>query len=93
MGKKQAVLDRIEDGQWAVLLAGKEEEEIILPVSKMPGGASEGDWFTLTFVGDTVSSVVSDNEAGIQAKENISRKMEALKKKKGSRFKTKRREQ
>ncbi|WP_161524620.1 DUF3006 domain-containing protein [Alteribacter lacisalsi] len=92
MGKKHAVLDRIEDGQWAVLLVGTEEKEVILPVSKMPGGAGEGDWFTVTLVGDTVSSVTRDEQASAQAREEISSKMETLKKRKGSRFKTKREE-
>ncbi|WP_026690827.1 DUF3006 domain-containing protein [Alteribacter aurantiacus] len=87
MGKKQAVLDRIEDGQWAVLLVGEEEREVILPVQKIPPKSKEGDWFIVTLVEDTISSVVLDEEKTKTMKTSIQSKMDLLKKKKGSKFK------
>ncbi|WP_096436632.1 DUF3006 domain-containing protein [Alteribacter populi] len=63
MGIKQAVLDRIEDGQWAVLLVEEGKKEVLLPVQKMPHNSKEGDWFQVTFVEETVSSVVFDDVA------------------------------
>ncbi|MBM7096261.1 MULTISPECIES: DUF3006 domain-containing protein [Alteribacter] len=87
MGKKQAVLDRIEDGQWAVLLVGEEEKEVILPIQKVPPKSKEGDWFIVTFVEDTVSSVVLDEEKTTSMQSSIQSKLQQLKKKKQSRYK------
>lgn len=40
----QAVVDRIVDGAYAVLLVGEEEKEITVPAANLPPGAGEGSW-------------------------------------------------
>ncbi len=39
-----AVVDRIEDGEHAVLLVGPEEIELVLDLARLPEGTVEGDW-------------------------------------------------
>jgi hypothetical protein len=43
-----AVVDRISDGI-AVLLFGKEEYQVTLPVVLLPEGTREGDWLDVEF--------------------------------------------
>ena len=43
-----AVVDRISDGI-AVLLFGKEENQVNLPVEFLPEGTREGDWLDVEF--------------------------------------------
>lgn len=40
----KAVVDRIVDGQTAVLLVGDDEREMPVPVATLPAGAGEGSW-------------------------------------------------
>jgi hypothetical protein len=40
----RAVVDRIVDGETAVLLLGPAEEEVLLPAASLPPGATEGSW-------------------------------------------------
>jgi len=51
-----AVIDRIEDGQRAVLLVGPDEVELLLDVALLPAGAVEGDWLRLSFTVDAERS-------------------------------------
>jgi len=46
------VLDRIVDGQRAVLLVGPDEVELVIDLASLPEGAAEGDWFRLTLSAD-----------------------------------------
>ena len=43
-----AVIDRISDGT-AVLLIGKEETQVSVPLSELPEGAGEGTWLDVSF--------------------------------------------
>jgi len=43
-----AVIDRISDGT-AVLLIGKEETQVSVPLSELPEGAGEGTWLDISF--------------------------------------------
>ena len=44
-----AVIDRIEDGDIAVLLIGKDEEtQVDMPLSLLPEGAADGDHLRVT---------------------------------------------
>lgn len=40
----KAVIDRIEDGKFAVLLIGAKQEERVVPVDQLPAGSGEGCW-------------------------------------------------
>lgn len=43
------VLDRIEDGNNAVILIEDIEQEVIMPVGNLPDGSKEGVWFSIEF--------------------------------------------
>ncbi len=43
----RAVIDRIVDGDTAVLLVGPTEDPLHVPMEALPEGASEGDWLVL----------------------------------------------
>jgi hypothetical protein len=47
-----AVVDRIEDGQRAVLLVGEDEVEVHVDVSLLPEGTREGDWLRIGLTPD-----------------------------------------
>ncbi|ERN52811.1 DUF3006 domain-containing protein [Alkalihalophilus marmarensis] len=86
--EKKAVLDRIVDGEHAVLLVGDKEEEKIISVSQLPKEAREGAWLKITLTeSNEVSVVVLDVDETNIARSRISSKMELLKKRKGSKFK------
>lgn len=47
-----AVVDRIEDGRYAVLLIGPDEVELVVDAILLPEGTGEGDWLRVGFVRD-----------------------------------------
>jgi len=53
--RTRAVVDRIEDGGTAVLLAGEEEQKVELPASLLPEGAEEGSHLSVTVALDEAS--------------------------------------
>jgi hypothetical protein len=53
--RTNAVVDRIEDGGTAVLLAGEEELKIDLPASLLPEGAESGSHLVITLALDEAS--------------------------------------
>lgn len=67
----RVVVDRIE-GNKAVLLVGSEEALLIVSVSELPEGATEGTIMTLRFE--------IDEQATQRTKEQIAKRIEALKK-------------
>ncbi len=42
-----AVVDRIEDGTYAVLHVGPDEVELVVDVALLPEGTVEGDWLRI----------------------------------------------
>ena len=56
-GVKQlrAEIDRIEDGDVAVLMVGDGQTEVDVPVSLLPEGAAEGDHLRISITLDTES--------------------------------------
>lgn len=68
-----AVIDRIEDGEMAVVYLGEtEENQIDLPLAFLPDGAEEGDHLRIT--------ITLDKESRGQAEERIQKLQEELKK-------------
>lgn len=53
----KAVIDRIEDGEHAVLLIGDEEEERILPIGQLPFGAKEGTWLNVFYMNNQIEKI------------------------------------
>ncbi|MCP8615934.1 DUF3006 domain-containing protein [Salirhabdus salicampi] len=85
---KKAVVDRIVDGKHAVLLVGQKEKEIIIDAVRLPEKAIEGTWVTIKQKGEDVEVIsINDNET-VETKQRIENKMDLLRQKKGSRFKT-----
>jgi hypothetical protein len=57
-----AVIDRIEDGDVAVLLAGDDEKtKIDFPVSLLPAGAQDGDHLRITISRDEKSRAAAED--------------------------------
>lgn len=73
-----AVLDRIVDGQFATLMVGPTETEIIVNVGLLPEGAREGDWFQIGFSVDPETTdmrrgAAEDALGGIRERQGDSR--------------------
>ena len=47
IGPDRAVVDRIVDGETAVLLVGPQQAELHVPVDHLPEGATDGTWIIL----------------------------------------------
>lgn len=76
--EQQAVIDRIEDGEHAVLLVGEAETEFIIPAVQLPDGAGEGKWLRVRIEGGTVTEIVVDEETTGAARTRIGTKLVAL---------------
>lgn len=57
------VLDRIVDGQRAVLLVGPDEVELVVDHASLPEGAAEGDWFRLALIADVELTAARRSDA------------------------------
>lgn len=84
--RRRAVIDRIEDGQWAVLLVGRTQTEMHIPVEELPEGAREGTWLRVRTRDNTVTDIVVDMEETERGARRIRSKMDALRQR-GRRFK------
>ena len=77
----KAVIDRIVDGDHAVLLIGDDEVERIIPVSQLPDGASPGSWLSVEIEDDDhITSITVDHEETGRAQARIADKMNKLRK-------------
>ncbi|HEX8176576.1 MAG TPA: DUF3006 domain-containing protein [Pyrinomonadaceae bacterium] len=73
----RAVIDRIEDGDLAVLLIGEDgKTQIDVPVSLLPEGASDGDHLRI--------SISLDRRSRADAEERIKRLQDELRKQGGT---------
>ncbi|GAF65594.1 hypothetical protein BTS2_2492 [Bacillus sp. TS-2] len=87
--EKKAILDRIEDGQVAVLLIDSHEEEWNVSASLLPKGSQEGASLLVTIENQQVIHIQLDEASQYIAKERITKKMSQLKKQTKSKFKKK----
>jgi hypothetical protein len=78
--KTKAVIDRIE-GDKVVILAGSEQDRLIILKSMLPTGAKEGDWLKAEIKDDHVFSVELDQDETVSAKKRIAEKLDKLRKK------------
>jgi hypothetical protein len=65
----RAVVDRVEDGGTAVLLAGEEEHKVELPASLLPEGAESGSHLSITLsLDEAARKEAEDRVRGLQEK-------------------------
>ncbi len=76
--EEQAVLDRVVDGEHAVLLVGPRERELIVPAAELPVETRPGSWLRVTTADDGRVTIVADAEATERATGRIRDKMERL---------------
>lgn len=84
----EAVLDRIVDNEYAVLLLGETEEERIIPLMQMPDGAKEGLKYKLTFSLNEIVKIEAISEESMKS-EALNDKLTMLRNRKQTRFKRK----
>ena len=82
----KAVIDRIVDGQHAVLLVGDDEREIVIPFHLLPSGAKEGDWVKIISDGGEITNIEIDQEESEKVRARVRSKLEQLRKKKRSNY-------
>ncbi len=74
-----AVLDRIVDGEHAVLIVGDPpEREVVVPADELPAEVRDGGWLRVELEGDRLHSATVDETATEEARERIREKLEAL---------------
>jgi hypothetical protein len=83
---RKAVIDRVEDGKWAVLLVGRDELEKIIHVDQLPQGARAGLWLKVRLEEDRVSDIEMDEAETRAAQARVSSKLEMLRQR-GAHFK------
>lgn len=84
----KGMLDRIEDGRYAVILIDEEKREVILPADCLPEGSEIHSWFDIELDGEEVKSISRNVEAEAAKEQRVDALMEKLRaKKRGSRFK------
>ncbi|HHY21971.1 MAG TPA: DUF3006 family protein [Bacilli bacterium] len=82
----EAVLDRIVDKKYAVLLVGEAEEERVVPLSQLPQGAEEGMRYKLTMIEGEMIAIENIDE-DVEQSEALKEKLTLLRKRKKSQFK------
>ncbi len=74
---KKAVLENITEEK-AVLLAGEEEEELIIDLSLLPKNVRVGDWLNLRFDNGKLTNIIIDETETKRVRERIEEKMNKL---------------
>ena len=80
---EKAVIDRIVDGQYAVLLVGLEEREITLPANQVPKEAAPGTWLQVEVYDDVITHITVDLEETETTQRRIRGKMVLLRQRGG----------
>ena len=79
-----AVVDRIEDGDVAVLSLRDGKQTLDLPLSRLPEGIRDGDHLRLTFDGEpsekTLKRAAKDRQSRADAEERVRKLQERLEK-------------
>ncbi|HHW72444.1 MAG TPA: DUF3006 domain-containing protein [Firmicutes bacterium] len=76
--RQRAVIDRIVDGIFAVLLLEEGREQITVPVDKLPEGSAEGHWLLVRFAGGELIEAELDSAKTEEMRERIRRKRALL---------------
>jgi hypothetical protein len=81
--RRKAVIDRIEEGKWAVLHVGYKRVEKVIPVEELPEGAREGSWLKVRLVDDAVKDIIVDEKETAAVRGRVQSKLEMLRGRKG----------
>jgi hypothetical protein len=76
--QEKAVVDRIVDGEHAVLLVGEREQEMVVPVAQLPAEAGAGMWLRVEVEEGVVTEIVVDVEETEIVRRRIAGKMALL---------------
>lgn len=85
---EKAVIDRIVDGKHAILLVGENEKEVVVPLEALPDGAKEGAWVKVVLKDGTAKKIEIDSAETAFKEINIEGKIQRLRKRSKSNFKT-----
>lgn len=77
---KRAVIDRVEETRWAVLLVGEGAREVVVPVTSLPSKAKPGMWLNVELEGDQLISVEIDEAYTQEVRERVEKKRVLLQK-------------
>ncbi len=75
---EKAVIDRIVDGEIAVLIVGEEELQLEYPSKDLPSDAREGSWLTVSMDGEFIVSIEIDFKETEEVAQRIRSKMSQL---------------
>lgn len=88
--RMKGILDRIEDGDQAVILVEEIQKALIIPLSELPKGSKEGTYFNLNEKGGQFYILSIDDETTKKEAQKSMDLMEKLRSKsKESKFKRK----
>lgn len=85
----RAVVDRIVDSKWVVLIVGEDEQEFNVPVEKLSNDIKEGSIVDVTIENGEIVSVLLLQEDTNEQEVRINEKLNLLKARKRSNFKRK----
>lgn len=77
---ERAVIDRVEEDRWVVLLVGEGANEVVIPVTSLPSKASPGMWLNVILEGDELISVEIDEAYTQEVRERVEKKRALLQK-------------
>ena len=75
---ERAVVDRFEDGDFAVLLVGEDEIEVIVPRGEIPDGTVEGSVLRVTIEDGRLTSASLDSADTAETRWRVADKMRRL---------------
>lgn len=76
--RKRAVIDRIVDGEHAVILVGNEEQEIVYPASELPPAAKEGSVLEVIFKNGVIEQIDVNELDTVQTRKSAVEQMNRL---------------
>lgn len=89
METKSVVLDRIVNGEQAVLLLEDEKGEYIVPLSQLPSQATIGSWLQITLHQGEVINAKLDASKTEEARQRVAEKLAQLRQQQRSHFRKK----
>jgi hypothetical protein len=81
--RQKAVIDRIEEGRFAVLLVGRKQLEKVVPVEQLPEGAKAGSWLKVRVMPEGVKDMTVDEEETQAARGRVESKLDMLRSRQG----------
>lgn len=75
--RRSAVVDRVVGGI-AVLLLEPADEELLVPLARLPAGAGEGDWLEVELEGGELRAARLDPAATARARTRVRAKLDVL---------------